>query len=409
MSPRKIFALAVAIILTVVADGSVAREPLLLISLDAFRWDYCTLHPEQTPHLRRLAREGVSARQLIPAFPTNTFPNHYTIVTGLYPSHHGIINNEFFDPQLGEYFRYNVASSAQKAQWWKGEPIWVTARRQGQRSACSFWVGSEAEIAGVRPDFWRAYNAAISFETRCDELFGWLRLPPAERPAVITFYLEQGNSVGHKFGADSPELLATLKTLDDQVGAIVERLAREKIPANLLIVSDHGLTPISLERLLLLDDYIDPAAVQVDFDGPVAGLRPNNGDVDSLMRSLAALRHAKAYRTSELPSRFHITENARHPAVWVVPEEGWEIYFRARFESFRGKFNRAEHGYDNAFASMHGILIAHGPAFRSDGGVIDAVENVHVYNTLCAVLGLVPAPNDGDDRLTRALLRPTNQ
>lgn len=417
MTRRKFSALAIGALLTALASlcGEVAATdsrggsaPLVLISLDAFRWDYCALHPEQTPHLRQLARDGVSARQLIPVFPSNTFPNHYTIVTGLYPSHHGIINNEFFDPQLGEYFRYNVASSAQKTQWWKGEPIWITAQRQGLRSACSFWVGSEVEIAGMRPNFWRAYGATIPFETRFEEFFGWLHLPPAERPAIITFYLEQGNSVGHKFGPDSPELIAALKTLDDQVGAILERLEQEKITANVVVVSDHGLTPISLERIILLDDSIDRAAVQLDFDGPVAGLRPNNGDVDGLMLALASLRHAKAYRTSELPPRFHIAENPRNPGVWIVPEEGWEIYFRARFETFREKFNRAEHGYDNAFESMRGILIAHGPAFRSGGAVIDAVENVHVYNALCTVLGVKPAPNDGDDRLIRALLRSSN-
>jgi len=204
-----------------------APTPLLLISLDAFRWDYCERYPEQTPHLRQLAREGVSVRQLVPVYPSNTFPNHYTIVTGLYPSHHGIVNNEFFDARLGEYFRYNVPASAQKSQWWGGEPIWVTAQRQGLKSACSFWVGSEAEITGVRPNFWRAYNAAVTFESRFEELFHWLSLPPAERPSVITFYLEEGNSVGHKYGPDSPELIATVKTLDDRVGAILERLSRE--------------------------------------------------------------------------------------------------------------------------------------------------------------------------------------
>lgn len=410
IAPRKIFARTAGLLLVAIATLRVfaaAPEPLILISLDAFRWDYCALHPEETAHLRQIAREGVSARQLIPVFPTNTFPNHYSIVTGLYPSHHGIVNNEFFDPQLGEYFRYNVTSSAQKSQWWRGEPIWVTAQRQGLRSACSFWVGSEAEINGVRPNFWRPYNAAIPFESRLEELLGWLHLPVADRPAVVTFYVEQGNSVGHKFGTDSPELLATLKMLDEQVGAIVDRLARENIAANLVIVSDHGLTPISLERVIFLDDYVDPTAVQLDFDGPVAGLRPTDGDVDRLVRAFARLSHGKAYRTSELPARFHITENERNPPVWIVPEEGWEIYFRARIEAFRGKFNRAEHGYDNAFASMRGILVARGPAFRSDGAVIDAAENIHLYNALCAVLGVKPAPNDGDDRLTRALLRPT--
>lgn len=387
------------------ANAEVSNVPLLLVSLDAFRWDYCALHPAETPHLRQLAREGISARGLIPVFPSNTFPNHYTIVTGLYPSHHGIVNNEFFDPELGEHFHYNVAASAQKSQWWRGEPIWVTAHRQGRKTACSFWVGSEVEIAGVRPDFWRGYDAQVPFEARFEELFAWLHLPAAERPAIITFYLEEGNSIGHKFGPDSPELIATLQQLDDRVGAIVDRAKAEKISLNVVIVSDHGMTPISLERVVVLDDVISPAVAQLDFDGPVAGLRPLAGDAVSLQHSLARLAHAKAYFAADLPARFHISANPRNPPVWLVPEEGWEIYWRPRYESYRTKFNRADHGYDNALPSMQGILIAHGPAFRADGSVIDAVESVHLYNALCAAAALKPSANDGDERLVKALLR----
>ncbi len=382
--------------------------PLILISLDAFRWDYAALHPDATPRLRELMRHGVSARALIPVFPSNTFANHYTIVTGLYPSHHGIINNYFYDPDLGAFFRPIPSRTLQESRWWSGEPVWVTAVKQGRTSATSYWIGSEAEIAGHRPTHWKTYDPknAPTFEQRFDELFTWLQKPPETRPAFITFYLEETNSVGHKFGPGSPELIATIQLLDRQVGAIVDRLQAENISANLVVVSDHGLTPISTERVILLDDLIDPAAVQLDFEGPVAGLRPHDGDIEKLIAALAPLRHAKAYRVAELPARFHITDNPRNPPVWIVPDEGWEIYFRSRFELYRKNFNRGDHGYDPAFPSMHGILIAHGPAFRTDGATIDPVENIHVYNLLCAATGLTPAPNDGDDRLVRAMLQP---
>lgn len=379
--------------------------PLLLISMDGFRWDYASLHPEQTPNLRQLAREGISAEKLIPVFPTNTFPNHYSIVTGLYPSRHGIVNNEFFDPIAGEFFRYNVTSSSQKKIWWGGEPIWVTAQRQGLNAACSFWPGSEAEIAGMRPKFWKPYSTTLPFETRLDELFAWLRLPLEERPAVITIYLEEGNSVGHKFGPGSPELIEVIETLDARLGAVRTRLEHEGVVANMVVVSDHGMTPVSAERVVLLDDYIAPSAVQLDFDGSVVGLRPADGDVPGLLRRLEVVPRAKVYATADLPARFRIEENPRNPPVWIIPEEGWEIYFRARFETFRTRFSRGDHGYDNAFPSMQGILVAQGPAFRSGGTVVPAVENVHLYNALCAVLRIRPAANDGDDRLVKALLR----
>jgi len=379
--------------------------PLLLISLDAFRWDYCALHPEQTPHLRQLMREGISARQLVPVFPSNTFPNHYSIVTGLYPSHHGIINNEFFDPSLGEVFHYNQAASVMKPQWWGGEPIWVTANKQGRKSASSYWVGSEAEIGGFRPNFWKVYDPKLSFEDRFNELIGWFHLPEAQRPAVITFYIEETNSIGHKYGPDSPELIAAIKLIDDRVGAIVDRLKADGIVANIVIVSDHGMTPISLERVIPLDDFVAATAVQIDFDGPVAGLRPLDGDVPALLRALSAMPHVKISPPENLPARFHISANPRNPPVWIVPDEGWEIYSRGRINTYREKFNKGDHGFDNALDSMRGILIAQGPAFKTGGRVIDPVENIQLYNALCAALHLKPAPNDGDRRLVRALLR----
>ena len=378
--------------------------PLILISLDAFRWDYCALHPEETPNLRRLMREGVSARGLIPVFPSNTFPNHYSIVTGLYPSHHGIINNEFFDPAAGELFHYNREASVQNPRWWGGEPIWVTARRQGDASASSFWVGSETEIGGMRPNFWRHYDPSISFEQRFADLIGWLHLPEAQRPKIITFYLEETNSIGHKYGPDSPELTAAVKLQDGRIGAILDRLRADGIAANIVIVSDHGMTPISTERIILLDDYVRPSDVQLDFEGPVAGLHPLAGDVPSLLQALAPLRHAKAYRVENLPARFHVTANPRNPPVWIVPEEGWEIYFRSRFAVYRNSFNHGDHGYDPAFPSMRGIFIANGPSFRR-GVELPEVENIHIYNLLCAALHLKPASNDGDDRLVKAVLR----
>ena len=401
--------LAVLLVVLFAGCASPANQapppPLILISLDAFRWDYCALHPDETPNLRRLAREGVSARGLIPVFPSNTFPNHYSIVTGLYPSHHGIINNDFFDPASGEIFHYNRAASVRENRWWGGEPIWSTAEKQGRKSASSFWVGSEAEIAGVRPTFWKPYSTTLTFEQRFDELMGWLHLPADQRPAVITFYLEEANSTGHKFGPDSPELAAILKVLDARIGAIVERLRADRIDANLVIVSDHGMTPISTERIILLDDFIKSAEVQLDFEGPVAGLRPLAGDTSALVRALAPLEHARAYRVEDLPARFHVTANPRNPSVWIVPDEGWEIYFRSRFESYRKTFNHGDHGYDPAFAAMRGIFIANGPSFRR-GVTLPETENIHIYNLLCAALRLKPAPNDGDDRLVKAVLRP---
>jgi len=381
------------------------QVPLLLISLDGFRWDYCERHPEASPTLRRLKAEGASARGLIPVFPSNTFPNHYSIVTGLRPAHHGIVNNNFFDPAAGRFFHSKQPACNHEERWWGGEPIWITAVRQGRPSACNFWPGSEAELRGLRPTFWKPYDYSIPFEQRLEELVGWLKLPVRQRPAVVTFYLEETNSVGHTYGPESPELVASIKLLDSRVEAILARAEAEHILLNLVIVSDHGMTPLSVEHAVILDDYLDLATVQVDFDGPVAGLRPIDGNIEALMQKLAKLPHqAKAFRKEDLPPYLAITGNPRQPPVWILADEGWHVEPRSQFNAMRDHYMKGEHGYDPSLTSMQGILIVHGPAFKSGGAVIDPVENIHIYNLLCAVTGLEAGPNDGDDRLVRAFM-----
>lgn len=386
------------------APEAAPTPPLLLVSLDAFRWDYIDRYPAQTPNLRQLISEGSRAKALIPVYPSNTFPNHYSIVTGLYPAHHGIINNEMFDPTSNTFFHYNRGASVHESRWWGGEPIWVTAIKQGHPASSYFWAGSETAIQGIYPTAWKRYDMRIPFDQRLEELVGWLRQPPDRRPLVVTFYLEETNSIGHKYGPASPQLIDAVKLLDGRIGALRARLKAEHIPVNLVVVSDHGMTDISVDRVLILDDYIDLSSVQVDFYNTQAGLRPLEGTPESLVRALSALPHAKAVLSRDLPARFHLTDNPRIPPVWVIPDEGWEIDTRKHFETIRGKYNHGDHGYDPALPSMHGILIVQGPSFRS-GVVVEPEENIHVYNLLCAAARLKPAPNDGDNRLVEALLK----
>ena len=395
--------LLLLLVLTAAARGA-DTTPLLLISMDGFRWDYVERHPAETPHLRRLIREGTTARGLIPVYPTNTFPNHYSVVTGLYPAKHGMINNDQFDPVLGEFFSYKNPAAVAQSKWWGGEPIWTTAGRQGRASASYFWVGSEAENHGVRPTYWKKYDYSVSFKKRLDELVAWMTLPADQRPAVVAFYFEETNAAGHDFGPESEELAAAVRLLDTHVGTLRSHLAAVGVTPNFVIVSDHGMTPVSADRVVLLDDFIDLATVQIDFEGSAVGLRPHTGEPAALLARLAGLTRAKAYLAADLPAHFHLKDNPRIPPVWIVPEAGWHVASRRKFERSRGTYLKGDHGYDPAVRDMHGIFIASGPSFKA-GVVVEPVENIHIYNLLCAALKLQPAPNDGDDRLVRAALR----
>jgi predicted AlkP superfamily pyrophosphatase or phosphodiesterase len=270
-------------------------------------------------------------------------------------------------------------------------------------------VGSESEIAGVRPNFWRNYDYRIPFTERLQELIDWMNLPSSERPAIVTFYLEETNSAGHRYGPNSPELVAAIKLSDERVATMLARLRAENIEPNLVIVSDHGMTETSVDRVVLLEDHIARDAVQVDAEGSAMALRPLTVDTAALIRAFENVPHVRALRAEDLPTHFHLRGNDRIAPVWILPDEGWHVGTRATFERmktvYRAKgYLAGDHGYDPALPNMHGILIAHGPAFRR-GVQHPAVENIHVYNLLCAVLKLTPAQNDGDDRLVKSFLR----
>ncbi len=232
---------------------------VVMLSLDGFRWDY----PDrfETPNLDRLAASGVKAEGLIPCFPTKTFPNHYSIVTGLHPDHHGIVQNSFYDPGTARYFSIRNRQTVGDGSFYEGEPIWVTAEKQGIRTASYFWVGSEAPYAGMHPSIWKEYDEDVPFEARIDSVIAWLKLPEPKRPGLITFYMHEPDSRGHRLGPDNPELGEMIAYLDSLVGVLVNKLADLDISQqiNLIVTSDHGMGEVSPQRYIDLASYVDPA------------------------------------------------------------------------------------------------------------------------------------------------------
>lgn len=385
-----------------------AREPVvILVGIDGFRSDY--LEKFQPPNLSQLARDGVYARRMEASFPTLTFPNFYTLATGLRPEHHGIIGNNMFDPEWGEKFSLG-SPAVQEGKWWGGEPAWVTAQKHGLRAACMFWPGSEAEIAGMRPWEWRKFDYKVTPEDRVRTVLDWLAKPEAERPRLITLYFHEPDTAGHKFGPDSQETATAVATVDAAIGQLLEGVHRLGLDGvvNYLIVSDHGMTELSPERVIVLSEMIDLNTVNVDFSGAVAGLRPHeSADEKAVYEALAASRKPfKVFLRKEMPERLHFRAHRRIPPIVLVADEGWMIIREPLTPITRGLFQKATHGFDPALPSMGAMLIAEGPAFKK-GIQLPPFENIHVYNLLCAILDLPPAKNDGDRRLLdQALTHP---
>ncbi|HEX3717748.1 MAG TPA: ectonucleotide pyrophosphatase/phosphodiesterase [Verrucomicrobiae bacterium] len=376
---------------------------LILVSLDGFRWDYLQKFKAQTPHLNELAGEGVRAQRLISAFPSLTFPNHYTIVTGLWPEHHGIVNNSMYDPNLKAEFHIMNNPGPTDGRWWGGEPIWVTAIKQGRFADCMFWPGSEAEIDGVRPTNWKPFDAKISPDSCVDAGLGWLA-QTNQRPSLLTLYFHEVDTESHHHGVDSPQVARAVSQVDEAIGRLTSGLHRLQLEniASVIIVSDHGMTDLSTNRVIVLGDYVDLNSVRVDATGAIAGLRPLDGNVDALYNQFVGKEnHFRVYRRENMPARFHYTASPRIPQVILVADEGWYISKR-KLDPARA-FENATHGFDPELESMGATFIAWGPAFRH-GVVLPPEQNVNIYDLLCATLGLTPAPNDGDQSLVNEVL-----
>lgn len=382
------------------------REPItLLISLDAFRSDY--IQRPAAVHLRALAARGVHAERMVPSFPSKTFPNHYTLVTGLYPAHHGIVANVVADSVLG---RFAVGDNPQvrDGRWWGGEPIWVTAERHGVRAAPYFWPGTEAEIAGVRPTFYAKYSDRVSHATRINTVLEWLGLPKARAPRFATIYFSDVDDASHRYGPFTPEADAAIARVDSCVGALVAGIARLGLTeiTNIIVVSDHGMAPIAPERTIFLDDFVSLDSLEVIDWTPIAALAPKAGKEAYVYRQLhGAHPHLAVYRKAELPARLHYADGARVPAIIGISDEGWSVTSHARFALPGGKPKGGAHGYDNQLQSMSATFVAAGPGIKTGGITVPAFQNVHVYSLLAELLGVKPAKTDGSVDSVRAILR----
>lgn len=369
-----------------------AKPSLVLVSFDGFRADY--LDRLNLPNFRRVMARGVRAQALRPVFPAITFPNHYSLVTGLHPGRHGIVENTFFDPVRNATYSFRDQATVTDGTWYGGEPIWVTGESQGMVTACFFWPGSEAAIKGVRPTYWNKYDGTVSNANRVATVLEWLRLPDARRPHLITLYFSDIDSASHRAALDGPEVEKAVMAMDAALGSLLDGI--DALPTRnrviLLLTSDHGMANTSAAQTVQLGSLVDTSNIKPSFSGPVAGLHVSGGAASAQRvrdQLNAKLTNGRAYLRQDLPERYHLRETPRAGDVIVVMDEGWtmatSIINRGLIQSTWGT-----HGWPPDVASMRAIFLIAGPGIGK-GVTIPEVENVDVYPLMTELLGLKAA------------------
>lgn len=368
---------------------------VLLISIDGLRND--ALGRGNTPHLDRLAREGVRAAWMNPSYPSLTFPNHYSMVTGLRPDRQGIVHNSMQDPALGR-FRTSDSMAVGDARWWGGEPVWVGVEKSGRRSATLFWPGSEAAVGGVRPSRWLPFDAAMPASERVARVLSWLDAPAAARPVFVTLYFDQVDHASHANGPGSTEARTAIGDVDAAIGRLVEGLSeRGRLDAtDLVIVSDHGMAEVAPGHAISVEDMATLEEAAVISVGQVILIAPRAGMAARVERKLlGAHANYDCWRKGELPARWRYGTHPRIPPIVCQMHEGWDALARETLAKRPKDATRGSHGYDPALPSMRAVFLARGPSFRQ-GATIPAFDNVDVYPLLARLTGIRAVPGDGD-------------
>ncbi len=375
---------------------------LIMLSMDGFRWDYADR--TSTPNLDYIAQKGVSTEYVKPSFPSNTFPNHYTMVTGLHPDNHGLVNNSFYCPDMDMTYHMRDRDAVENGDFYGGEPIWVTAEKQNMTSASYFWVGSEAPVKGIQPTYWKEYNSSDTFGERIDTVMHWLQLPPEERPQLITFYFNQPDNHAHSVGPESPEIDELVTELDSIVGVLLDNIRELPVAdrVNLIITSDHGMTERTPDRHVNVAEYVDRDWLDLSFGyNPMMMWRTKEGMTDSIYDILRDVENLHVWKTGELPERLKFGDNPRTLDLIVLADSAWNIGWG---EPEERHYTGGGHGWDNAKKDMHTIFYAIGPAFK-ENHVHDPFELVDLYPLIADIMGLRPAPVDGKLERVEGMLK----
>lgn len=384
------------------AHAKTEQQTIVLISIDGFRYDYIEQH--QAEHLKKIAEHGVRAKGLMPVYPSKTFPNHLSIVTGQYPSHHGIVDNNFYDTERNEH--YKMADGTEDSTWLHTLPIWNLAEFQEVKSATFFWPESSARINGRTPTYYYPYSHFAPNQQRVDQIIQWLQLPEQSRPRMITGYFSIVDSMGHRFGPDAKQTKGAVQTIDKLIGQLWQRIQNEtEGSVNLILVSDHGMAPITVDAMIEEDDLQIDEEKFTTVNSQTRYLIYANDDTSAadIKAQRAKLEQTRdlGYRieSSEQLKQLHVSDGPRKPAIVLSTDA--PASFATRPEDERS--NGGTHGYYNN-RDMDGLFVAIGPAFK-DGLTIDRFENIHIYPLMADILGLkLMSKIDGDGAVLQPIL-----
>lgn len=389
--------------------ASQQKKPyLLLIGVDGYRPDFVDKYNGAA--LRALGERGAHATALLPSFPSTTFPNFYTMVTGMRPQSHGLVSMQFYDPRTREFFSYT--RNAAEGKWFSGAmPLWNLAEQQGMRTASYFWVGTEAEIRGLRPTAWYPYNSQTTSETKVAKVIEWLKLPEDRRPHLVTLYFSQVDSAGHRFGPDAPQVRAAVAEVDKALAALFRALESIKPEVNVLLVSDHGL--IAPSRQVDLTKHADWSGVRVVNGGTQVLVYSEDKErlrkLESELKARVSSEY-RVYRREQLPKHLYYRDNPRNGDLVILASGTQSLYVNYNPDNQKKRSDgplAGMHGYDpKNVPEMKGVLYGAGPNLKP-GAKLGEVDNIEVFGLAAKILGLpVPAGANAGKNLVKRWYRP---
>lgn len=393
---------------TINSKTALKKPYVILISLDGFRWDY--VERFNPPHISNFIKNGVKAQSLIPSFPSKTFPNHYTIATGMYPDNHGIIGNSFYSYKKDKLYRLGDRETVEDGTFYNGTPIWVAAEKAKMLSASFFFVGTEADIQGIHPTYYYNFDNSIKNEVRVKQALDWLALPPKSRPHLITMYFSDMDNTGHSYGPNSNEKLKeTLFALDKHLGDLFDGVKKTGLPVNIIIVSDHGMATIPIANYIPIETLENKDLFHTLNNGAIVNIHPKeNVSIDTIYNFLKNKeQHFKVFKTEDTPGFEYTPKNRDWGEIQVLPDYGYYFISSKGIAARKQGVNKifGVHGYGPKHKDMHGIFYANGPAFKNDY-TINSFENIHIYPLMSKILGLEILNNiDGDLNRVKSVLQ----